>query len=107
MLLTCLFLGILPIALETGRYKRIRDPVAKTFRSLRVEEHLCNMCDLSETEDEIHFLFSLLSTCYINFKRHFLNYIKSKVGINAAIQYIVKTRTNIDFNLSTDLPISR
>ena len=46
--------GILPIALETGRYKRIRDPVTKTFRSLRVEERLCNMC---ETEDEIHFLF--------------------------------------------------
>ena len=49
--------GILPIALKTGRYKRVREPVTKTFRSLRVEERLCNMCDLSETEDEIHFLF--------------------------------------------------
>ena len=56
-LLIQLITGILPIALETGRYKRIRDPVTKTFRSLRVEERLCNMCDLSETEDEIHFLF--------------------------------------------------
>ena len=49
--------GILPIALETVRCKRIRDPVTKTFRSLRVEERLCNMCDISETEDEIHFVF--------------------------------------------------
>ena len=49
--------GILPIAVETGRCKRIRDPVTKTFRSLRVEERLCNMCDISETEDEIHFVF--------------------------------------------------
>ena len=32
--------NIIPIALETGRYKRIRDPVTKTFRSLRVEERL-------------------------------------------------------------------
>ena len=52
-----LITGILPIALETGRYKRIRDPVTKTFRNLRFEERLCNMCDLSETEDEIYFVF--------------------------------------------------
>ena len=45
------------MALETGRYKRIRDPVTKTFRSLRIEEFLCNMCDIYETEDEIHFVF--------------------------------------------------
>ena len=52
-----LITGILPIVFETGRYKRIRDPVTKTFRSLQVGERLCNMCDLSETEDEIHFVF--------------------------------------------------
>ena len=56
-LLNKLITGILPIVFETGRYKRIRDPVTKTFRSLQVEERLCNMCDLSETEDEIHFVF--------------------------------------------------
>ena len=62
-LLIQLITGILP--LETGRYKRIRDPVTKTFRSLRVEERLCNMCDLSETEDEIHFVF--ICSLYDNF----------------------------------------
>ena len=41
-LLIQLITGISPIALETGRYKRIRDPVTKTFRSLRVEERLCD-----------------------------------------------------------------
>ena len=64
-LLIQLITGILPIALEAGRYKRIRDPVTKTFRSLQVEERLCNMCDLSETEDEIHFVF--ICSLYDNF----------------------------------------
>ena len=58
--------GILPIALEAERYKRKRDPVTKTLESLRVEERLCNMCDLSETEDEIHFVF--ICSLYDNFR---------------------------------------
>ena len=68
-LLIQLSTGILPIALETGRYKRIRDSVTKTFRSLRVEERLCNMCDPSETEDEIHFLF--ICSLYDTFRTTF------------------------------------
>ena len=47
-----LITDILPIALETGRYKRIRDPVTKTFRSLRVEERLHGLCD---TDRQIFF----------------------------------------------------
>ena len=65
-LLIQLITGILPIALETGRYKRIRHPLTKAFRSLRVEERLCKMCDLSETEDEIHFVF--ICSLYDNFR---------------------------------------
>ena len=68
-LLIQLITGILPIALETGRYKRIRYPVTKNFRSLRVEERLCNMCDLSETADEIHFLF--ICSLYDTYEQRF------------------------------------
>ena len=37
--------GILPLKIETGR-----------FRKLKVEERLCEMCDLNKIEDEQHFL---------------------------------------------------
>ena len=55
-LLVQLLTGILPLNLETGRYKTLKDPVTKQIRSLRIEERLCTVCDLSETEDEIHFI---------------------------------------------------
>ena len=37
--------GILPIKIETGR-----------FRKMKVEERLCEMCNLGKVEDEAHFL---------------------------------------------------
>ena len=43
--------GILPLRLETGR-----------FVGLSVEERICNLCNINETEDELHFL--LRCTCY-------------------------------------------
>ena len=67
------------IALETGSYKRIRDPVTKTFISLRVEERLCNMCDLSETEDEIHFVF--ICSLYDTFRTTLFQTVTEKIII--------------------------
>ena len=37
--------GILPLKIETGR-----------FKNLDVSERLCELCDLEEIEDEMHFL---------------------------------------------------
>ena len=48
--------GILSLRVETGRYV-----------ILSVNERICNLCNLNETEDEIHFL--LRCTCY-NALRH-------------------------------------
>ena len=38
--------GILPPHIETGR-----------FRNQSIEQRICNLCELNETEDEFHFLF--------------------------------------------------
>ena len=43
--------GILPLRLEAGR-----------FVGLSVEERICNLCNINETEDELHFLLGC--TCY-------------------------------------------
>ena len=40
-------LGILPLAVETGR-----------FRGTDLENRICILCDRNEVEDEIHFLFN-------------------------------------------------
>ena len=44
--LTQLRLGILPINIETGRYK-----------SIPLERRICTLCNLDQIEDEIHILF--------------------------------------------------
>ena len=55
--LLCQFrIGILPLNIETGRYKNIKDNVTGRFRKLRPEERICDVCNLNETEDEFHFL---------------------------------------------------
>ena len=38
--------GILPLHIETGR-----------FRNIRVENRLCTLCNNNQVEDEFHFLF--------------------------------------------------
>ena len=48
--------GILPLRLETGRLKNIRDENTGNFRKLKVEERLCSLCNLNCTEDEIYFV---------------------------------------------------
>ena len=48
--------GILPLRIETGRFKNIKDPHTGHFRKLRPEERLCEICNCNEIEDEIHFV---------------------------------------------------
>ena len=54
-------LGILPLNIETCRYKLIKDNQGK-FRKTKPEERLCLVCNAGLTEDETHFL--LECTCY-------------------------------------------
>ena len=52
--------GILPLRVETGRYA-----------GLSVQDRLCNICNLNETEDEIHFLFKC--PCYDDLRQTLIN----------------------------------
>ena len=59
--------GILPLKIETGRFKKIRDTSSGKLRCLISQERICEMCTLNEPEDEIHFLCSC--TLYISFRK--------------------------------------
>ena len=55
--LLCQFrIGILPLRIETGRYKTIRDANTGRYRNLSPEERTCEICQFNEIEDEFHFL---------------------------------------------------
>ena len=55
-LLAQIRLGILPLHVETGRFKNIKDNVTGNYRKLKLEERLCNLCNLNAVEDEFHFV---------------------------------------------------
>ena len=48
--------GILPLNIETGRFKNVKDPITGHMRKLTIQERVCDMCQLNEVEDEFHFL---------------------------------------------------
>ena len=66
--------GILPLRLETGRYV-----------CLSVNERICTLCNVNETEDEVHFL--LRCACYNDLRR-----LLTKKAIE----------TRVDFSTLTD-----
>lgn len=49
-------LGILPLMIETGRFKNVKDEVSGMFRKMKIEERLCKLCGMNLVEDELHFL---------------------------------------------------
>ena len=59
--------GILPLKIETGRFKKIRDTLSGKLRCLNSQERISEMCTLNEPEDEIHILCSC--TLYISFRK--------------------------------------
>ena len=58
-------MGVLPLFIETGRYKNVRNAEG-TFRRLKPEERRCNLCLLNNIEDEGHFL--LVCPIYANIR---------------------------------------
>ncbi len=58
--------GILPLHIETGR-----------FRSLNLEERTCKICYSQEIEDEFHFIISC--NAYIEIRQVMYNCITSKI----------------------------
>ena len=49
-------IGILPIELETGRFRNVKDTNTGKFRKVIAEERLCKICNTGLVEDEEHFL---------------------------------------------------
>ena len=70
-LLAQLHLGVLPLHIETGRFKNIKDNVTIKYRTVSVEERKCLVCKLYLVEDEIHFV----CTC-IKYRNERLNFFK-------------------------------
>ena len=70
-LLAQLRLGVLPLHIETGRFKNIKDNVTRKYRKVPVEERKCLVCKLDLVEDEIHFV----CTC-IKYRNERLNFFK-------------------------------
>ena len=48
--------GILPLHIETGRFKNITDPDTGKIRKLKAEERIRPVCKSGDIENEIHFL---------------------------------------------------
>ena len=59
-LLAQLRIGILPIRVETGR-----------FNNMKLQDRLCQQCNLQQVEDEIHFLF--YCELYAEERNNFIN----------------------------------
>ena len=59
-LLAQIRLGILPIKIETGR-----------FRSLPVEQRLCELCEMHKVENEMHF-FDVNVHCIMISEKHYM-----------------------------------
>ena len=57
-ILAQLRMGILPLHIETGRYKNVFDRETGIHRKINVNERTCNVCKLDIVEDEKHFLFN-------------------------------------------------
>ena len=48
--------GILPLKIETGRFKNIKDSVTVRMRKMKVDERTCEICNSNAVENEIHFI---------------------------------------------------
>jgi hypothetical protein len=49
-------LGILPLEVETGRFRLLKDNDTGKMRKCNFNERLCKMCSIGTVEDEMHFL---------------------------------------------------
>lgn len=63
-------MGILPLRVETGR-----------FRNLKISDRLCQICNSGEVEDEVHFMLNCKS--YTETRRHYMNIFSDRIeGFN-------------------------
>ena len=86
-------LGILPLNIETGRYKNVTDDKGHA-RKQKPEERLCTLCSLGIMEDESHFLFDC--ECYGSIRDTLLSNIISQnsnfvnLPMSSKLEFIMK-----------------
>ena len=68
--------GVLPLSIETGRFKNIKDEVTGCFRRLKPEERTYEICNNNEIEDEFHFIMKC--TKYSIPRRNLINILKGE-----------------------------
>ena len=76
-------MGILPLRIETGRYK-----------NEEVHERVCNICNENVVEDEIHFMFNCNAYTHIRqpfFESLNLDYFDTW-GIDQKLKYLFENR---------------
>ena len=69
--------GILPLRVETGRFKNIKDSQTGQVRKLKPQERLCEICNSNEIEDEIHFVCRC--TQYVEQRNILCNVVQQKL----------------------------
>ena len=50
-------MGILPLSIETGRFKLVKNTTTGLMQKQREKERKCCLCKLDKIENELHFLF--------------------------------------------------
>ena len=90
-------LGILPLNIETGRYKNVTDDKGQ-IRKQKPEERLCTLCAMGSTEDEFHFLFDC--ECYSSKRNTLLNKVSlqnrnfSSLSRSSKLEFLMKNSVN-------------
>ena len=69
--------GILPLRIETGRFRNTKDTQTGQMRKLKPEERLCEICNSNEIEDEIHFVCRC--TQYLKQRNILYNVVQQKL----------------------------
>ena len=93
-LLAQLRCGILPLHIETGRFKTVRDDNHNCFRRINKSERLCHICKSGDIEDETHFI----CVCVVNMKyiekyslaRHLQPITNSKIYVILKNLYLMR-----------------
>ena len=70
--------GVLPLEIETGRFKNSKDKNTGQIRKLKFDERICSLCENNEVEDEFHFVMKCEK--FARERRILMNRLRNKFG---------------------------
>jgi len=100
-ILAQLRVGILPLHIETGRFKNITDQETGNIRKLLPNERVCGICNSGDLEDEIHFLFKCHK--YQDERVHWEALLSR--NINGYMYLTIDDKLNVLFNIEWNVLI--